>query len=345
MSAVNVLVPVRIYDGLHPVAHPATLRLEGSTVRVIRPAVEQEYPLAELRVSPRIASAARFVTLPDGQELECVDEPWLDALTQQERSEGPVAWLERRAWAAIGSLGLVVLSLVLGYLFVLDALSDRIALAVPIEKERALGERSVASLSGLMPQSQLSDTETEGIRVGFAELLAQVPERAGIRLEFRSSLALGPNAFALPGGIIIVTDQLFGLMSSDEQVLAVLAHELGHVHHRHVLRQAVRSSGTTVIAGTMMGDASSLAGGMSSALVVLNSQYSREFEREADAYAANLLKSVGRSPAVFADALATLQSEQKRRGINPGYSFLASHPGGEERISRARAAASAKPAE
>ncbi len=55
-------------------------------------------------------------------------------------------------------------------------------------------------------------------------------------VEFRASPIIGANAFALPGGIVIVTDQLMQLAEHDDEILAVLAHEIGHVKHRHVLR-------------------------------------------------------------------------------------------------------------
>ncbi len=334
---------VRLCDGRHPLVREASLRLTSTEAVLVGGGFEHSYRLGTLAVSPRIGSAPRFVALPDGGELECADAAWLDSLAQQEASEGPVAWLERRWWAALTAVGVVALSLALVYSFGLDALSDKLVQAIPIARERAFGEQSLRSLDqAVLSPSKLSEERTEDIRQGFAGFCAGIPEGPSLQLEFRDGRLEGANAFTLPGGIIVVTDQLVELMPSNE-VLAVLAHELGHTHYRHVLRQGVKSSGSAIIAGAVMGDASSVAAGTGTALVLLGTQFSREFEREADAYAADLLRKNALSPALFADALVALEDELKRKGIEPGYSFLSTHPGSAERIAQARAGALAPP--
>src|SRR2546430_17108618 len=64
-------------------------------------------------------------------------------------------------------------------------------------------------------------------------------------LEFRQSF-IGANAFALPSGIIVETDDLVRLSRSDGEVLGVLAHELGHVKHRHTMRRLLEGSATAL---------------------------------------------------------------------------------------------------
>ncbi|HEY3665102.1 MAG TPA: M48 family metallopeptidase [Polyangiaceae bacterium] len=335
---------VRLCDGRHPVVYVAVLRLSAEQATLTGDGFERHYPTTSLRVSPRIASAPRFVALPDGGELECDDGVWLDSLPQQERSEGPVAWLERRSWVALAAVAMTALGLVLFYFFGLDALGDRIVTVIPIERELRFGERTLRSLdSGLLERSELTAERTQGIAALFERYSSKTPEHGRVRLEFRNSVVFGPNAFTLPGGIIIVTDQLVSLMSSDEEVMAVLAHELGHAHYRHVLRQTIKSSGTAVLAGVLGGDASSVAGGLSSAFVLLGTKFSREFETQADAYATEMLQKNQLSPALFGDALAALVKDEDRRGAHEGYSFLSDHPGTADRIARARAAASAAP--
>ena len=86
-----------------------------------------------------------------------------------------------------------------------------------------------------------------------------------------------------------------------------------------------------------------MAGGLSTAMVLLNMRFSRDFEAQADDYATDLLRKSGRSPELFASSLALLDEAQKIRGIDNGYSFLSTRPAPEERIARARAAARASP--
>jgi Zn-dependent protease with chaperone function len=342
-EAKGVERPVQLYDGRHPVAYAALLRLSAEQTTLTGEGFERRYEASSLCVSPRIASAPRFVALPDGGELECDDGVWLDSLPQQEASEGPVAWLERRWWAALSAVAMTALGLVFLYFFGLDAFGDRIVRAIPIERELSFGERTLRSLDGnLLRTSELDAERTQAIAALFQRFSSEIPERGRVRLEFRNSEIIGANAFTLPGGIIIVTDQLVNLMPDDE-VMAVLAHELGHAHYRHVLRQAVKSSGTAVLAGTLGGDASSVAGGVSTGFVLLGTKFSREFEVQADAYATDMLQKNQLSPALFGDALAALVKDEERHGIHEGYSFLSDHPGTAERIALARAAASAAP--
>jgi len=334
---------VRLYDGRHPVGYAAALRFSAQQATLSGAGFERHYPTSSLCVSPRIASAPRFVALPDGGELECEDGVWLDSLPQQEASEGPVAWLERRWWAALSAVAMTALGLALFYFFGLDALGDRVVTAIPIERELSFGERTLRSLDGTLLQNTKLDAErAQAVAALFERFSAEIPEHGRVRLEFRNSEAVGANAFTLPGGIIVVTDQLVNLMPDDE-VMAVLAHELGHAHYRHVLRQTVKSSSTAVLAGALGGDASSVAGGVSTAFVLLTTEFSREFEAQADAYAADLLRKNQLSPALFGNALAALVEDEGRHGIHEGYSFLSDHPGTAERIARARAAAGAAP--
>ena len=94
----------------------------------------------------------------------------------------------------------------------------------------------------------------------FAYLVGAMPNSAGFTLEFRNAPVLGPNALTFPGGRIIVTDQLLKALPEDDEALAVIAHELGHAHYRHVLREAVRSASAAVLGGALLGDASSNGG-------------------------------------------------------------------------------------
>ncbi len=95
-----------------------------------------------------------------------------------------------------------------------------------------------------------------------------------------------------------MTDQLAQLFEADAAVLTgVLAHELGHVQHRHGMRMVVQASAIGLVSSLVLGDFSTVLAG---APVLLGQQsYSRDAEREADAYSAAVLKAAGLSPAVM----------------------------------------------
>ena len=112
-------------------------------------------------------------------------------------------------------------------------------------------------------------------------------DQTPVTLHFRNAPDIGANAFALPGGDVVVTDGLVELATSPEQVAAVVAHELGHVAHRHGLRNMVQASILAALVSYWTGDFSSLA--TAGATAVLSAAYSRDFEREADDYGADLV--------------------------------------------------------
>ena len=109
-------------------------------------------------------------------------------------------------------------------------------------------------------------------------------------LEFRKSPAVGPNAFALPGGTVVLLDELVAAARHDDEIVAVLAHEIGHLHGRHTLRHVLQTSVAGVLVAAVVGDVLSLSS-YAAALpaFLLDARYSRAFEREADVFGLALL--------------------------------------------------------
>jgi Zn-dependent protease with chaperone function len=153
------------------------------------------------------------------------------------------------------------------------------------------------------------------------------------KLLFRQGKRIGANAMALPGGTVVVTDELVLLARHDEEILAVLSHELGHVQLKHGLRMALQSLGAGVILVAITGDVGSVsdvAAGLPA--VLMQTGYSRSMEREADDFALHWLQSACVSPQRFADILQRLDTRPGETGM------LDSHPGTAERIRQFNAA-------
>ena len=152
---------------------------------------------------------------------------------------------------------------------------------------------------------------------------------------FRDGQSLGANALALPNGTIIVTDQLVGLAENDEEILGVLAHELGHLKHRHSLRMLIQGSVVGFVLAWYIGDVSTVAAGLPTLL--LQARYSRDHEREADRYAATVLKANAISPQRLADMLGRLEASHtecaaENEPSDNALDYMASHPATRERI-------------
>lgn len=125
--------------------------------------------------------------------------------------------------------------------------------------DEGLGRGALQGLDyAVFEPSRLGPDVQRRLRATFAELVAAAEPETAVRLEFRSGRAMGPNALALPSGIIVVTDELVALAASDQEILAVLAHELGHIEARHAVRSALQNSITPVLVATVTGDLTSV---------------------------------------------------------------------------------------
>ena len=134
------------------------------------------------------------------------------------------------------------------------------------------------------------------------------------------------------GGPILVTDDLVHVLEEDNKILAVMAHEFGHVEERHGLRQVLRVGGMFLIASMVVGADDSMIEELAALAVSTTTLgYSRDFERDADSFAGRLLESAGRSADDLADALEALQ-ENCGEACRSETSWLSTHPAIESRI-------------
>ncbi len=298
-----------------------------------------------VRISPRLGSTLRSLSLNAGGHIECADAPEFDAwFPRQSRIETFADRLERRKSAALGAALATLVGVVLFFKIGLPWIADRVAERIPPAVERSIGAQTVALLdrTALRP-SQLPRIRQQALQAQFRALVAGLPRVGNMRLTLRDAPSIGPNAFALPGGEIVMTDQLVALAGSDAELMAVLAHEAGHHVHRHALRMALENGGVAAVAGFLFGDVSGTSAlSVSIPVLLLNNGYSRAHEREADQFAIDLLRRRGQSPRALADILRRLEAVSG--GSLPGQiSYLSTHPPTPERIDMAERAANIDP--
>lgn len=316
---------------------PGTVRLESEGMVL-------EFAAAELQLSPRLGRMPRTLRLPGEGHLEIADTPALEAwLGGRDKVEGWADWLERRRSAAIGAGVATVLGVVGFFQFGLPWMADRLAPAIPSAIERAVSEQAMDLIDRMHLQpTALPEKRRASLQAKFADLVADLPRSRDYRLEFRSAPKLGANAFVLPNGLVVVTDELVRLAETDAQLLAVLAHEAGHHEQRHGMRRALQSSAVVVVAGFLFGDLSGTGSlSVSIPVILLETGFSREFEREADAFAFTLLARKGGSAADFADIMKRLSDSHGGRDDGGPMGYLSTHPPSAERIDAARKAAEA----
>jgi predicted Zn-dependent protease len=281
-----------------------------------------------------------MLALPDGARIETGDHDAVALLfPPKSRIDAAAFWLESRWAAALATIPVIAGLTWLFVVIVLPLGAGPVAQMISPRIESAIGRQSLAALDrvALNPSTLDPDTQ-EKIERRFRQFVAGEPGEENYDLVFRSG-ALGPNALALPGGIIIVTDDMVRLAPNEGELMAVLAHEIGHVQGRHALRLILQDSGVVVLIAALAGDAVSmsvLAAALPTAL--LQSHYSRQFEEEADEYAFAHLRRHGYSPQLFADMMRRLQhADAKAAGEGGVLRYFSTHPLTEERIERAEA--------
>jgi Zn-dependent protease with chaperone function len=244
-------------------------------------------------------------------------------------SAGMIGW---------GMLGGIVLSVVLAFWLGVPWLARIAAENMPVEWEKSMASGTLASLeSDGFKASEVSSEEQARYRKLFEKVAAGTQYGNPITLEFRSWT--DPNAFAIPGGTVVVTDQMLKLMSTDDEFTAVMAHEVGHLEKRHGIRSVLQQGGAWLVVSLLVGDSSGLAA-VATALpsVLIESAYSRDFEREADVYAFARLNAMNISPKAFASLMRKMKA-QADAGEPGALKYFSSHPPTDERIEAAEAAA------
>jgi predicted Zn-dependent protease len=218
------------------------------------------------------------------------------------------------------------------------------------EGEREIGRQEARRLEariGFVRDPRLTDyVEAVGRR------LATLSPRRDVSWVFAVVDAPEANAFALPGGYVLVTRGLLALMNSEDELANVLGHEMGHVAARHAVQRLSASVPFSIVSGVgalatgivspQLGEAVAGIGQVAGALAL--APYGRHQEREADRVGQEMAAAAGWDPAGMASFLATLDRDQALNGTDPGHAgFLDTHPATSERILETSARALALP--
>ncbi len=341
----NATITGTLFDGDTLTPRPIALETDGRRVRSLTAGLELDVPLDGLRASDRLASLPRFLYLPDGRTVETADNDTIDALLAGQKRARHIAlihWLEVHSRAAATATVLLVTILAGVLWWGLPVLARQAAFAAPAAIEQQAGRTALATLNRMLAQTRLQPAERARAVTQLNRLLAARPLPVQPQLVFRSMDGSYPNAFALPGGLIVISDELITLASNDE-LAAVLAHEIGHWQLRHGLQGVLRNSAALLVVCTVTGDLTGLttfAGTLP--FTLLQRGYSREFEEEADAYALDLLRQARIDVVHLATILKKLEEARPKQGQD--FTYLSTHPATADRITQIHARRAALPA-
>jgi len=143
-----------------------------------------------------------------------------------------------------------------------------------------------------------------------------------------------PNAFALPGGRILVTTGLFAMADRPEEIAGVLAHEIAHVARRHGLRKIITTAGPYYVLKVFISDERGFLSLISQGSQLLVRQsFSRELEREADDAGWHYLEAANIDPRGLADFLKRFMADRLTQTLEKSpLRILSDHPPTTERV-------------
>ena len=243
----------------------------------------------------------------------------LEAAEQAAGAGYEAIWAEVRAHASKrrfsegGLWGLLIASVVLGIWGLFWLADDGVDFAVdklPTSVDRTLGDSARDSLSDF--GEPVKDEEVRALCMAiFDALKVHAPQDQGFEYRLEVLENEMPNAFAMPGGQMVILTGLLEILDTPEEVAGVLAHELAHVYRRHSLKRLLQATGLITLGQIAMGDVAGAAGMLAGAAGMAALQhYSREAEEDADRQGTELMHRAGIDPENLAEAFRKLQVHQ-----------------------------------
>ena len=334
----------------------ATMRVDvrfGADGLQILPAGERGAPLVwpygSLRSSVPLRSDAPDVLLslkPTGTQTLFVADPAFSRSLRARTSELSPA-RQRLLGLRTGAVFAVLAAVIVGTGWYLEFRpSQTLARLMPQKMRETMGRNVVASISGGMRQCETAAGRAALDRLTQRLVASGTDQPMPVRVVM-VDWAL-PNAFAAPGGQLVLTRGLVATAGSSDEVAGVLAHELGHALELHPESGLIRSVGLS-LAGDLLFAGAGRGGNLGIALMSL--RYSRVAEREADVHAVRILQNAGISAKGFGDFFERIEAtygvprQQKKAGATEKRSgsvvarletILSTHPLTKERLAMVR---------
>ena len=327
-------IEAQLFDGKSSKEHSVVIeftadrriKIESHTIDVRLEAVE---------IATRLGNTPRLLKFPNGIRCKSSENDAIDAILKRLNvKESPIHKLERSWKMALASIVLIATVILFMLTIGADYTASFLAQKLP---EHTLDKASKNTLQMLdkkyLHKSNLTAAKKAKIRALFQRLVGNDKR---YHLYFRSSPQMGPNAFALPNGDVVVIDALVYLDKDPNLygLLGVLAHEKGHVVYKHGLKGLIKGAIVASIVGYVSGDLSYITTALPT--MILTSRYSREFESQADSYAKSELRKLGISTKPLAKLFINLEKfihkKEKGKSSSEYFPWLSNHPVTSKRI-------------
>lgn len=351
---------VDYFDGQRAKAHRVSMWIENGMLQLSGRELIRQVPMSKVDWPERTRYGARQAHFADGGSVQALRESdWDDWLKAHRPDEALVVRVQQSwRWTMLATVLLLMVT-VMGYWWGLPLAARAITPFIPTTVDKQIGSTALHAMDAQwLKPSKLSQADQASWRGRFEQATSrylarqkQAQPATSFQWYFRQA-PIGPNAFALPDGSIVVTDELIALLQDREDVLlGVLGHEVGHVTLRHGMRTLIQTGLLGAATSVALGDFSSVLAGAPALIGHL--AYSRDFEREADDAAISFMRANDIRPSVMVElfqrlasyrlaheskgAASNADSDAKANAAPIGIAF-SSHPADRERIARFKAA-------
>jgi beta-barrel assembly-enhancing protease len=333
-------VNATFFDGKVSRAHPAHYTRTPHSVQITYTDTDQidhvvDWPLAEAKLAswnPAGKTRLQFGPFPhqylDVETADYTDNFLKNGLLPNPARTGLYEFVLSKGFRGVVIVGIAAVAILwLLYAYGVPAMSVQVARQMPAEQEVQLGDLLYKQLEST---GQITENKEQTKR------LNQFWRETGVKTRLPIQIAVvnnsDVNAFAVPGGRVVVFTGILKKFKRPEQLAALLAHEAAHVENRHSLQQLIRSLAAYGIMAVMFGDISGLTAVLAqNADNLISLSYSRQHEAEADAFAVTQLARHGINPM---GAVWLMEALPTDGDVIP--TLLRSHPHNAERVSATR---------
>ncbi|OGQ52259.1 MAG: hypothetical protein A3J24_02755 [Deltaproteobacteria bacterium RIFCSPLOWO2_02_FULL_53_8] len=330
------------YDGLSARRYDVTVKLTNAAIQITKDDQSVvDWPFKEITLHHgHLASKA--MRLERGRERLNIHAPDFPAAFKAASPEHASHWgtkKERKKNAHYAALIIALIaSLAALYLWIIPFGADYAAATIPPSWESSLGESVVNDFTDHFPQcADPKITKPVDSIVTRLETAAQ-PHPYKFKVYIVKSDMI--NAFAAPGGHIIIFTGLLEKTKRPEELAGVLGHEAQHILKRHATKSLFQNLSTHVLITLFTGGSSNTAGLVNTFATM---RYSRVAETEADDTGFKLLQKAKIDPTGMAAFFKVIEKREKKVKIPKVFSYISTHPDTAGRISRIEAAINANP--
>lgn len=306
----------------------------------------------EIRVSMGGASNRLvFFTHPSYSEWnfytndrQILNDPYLKATPSVERLLKTARRKRTIGWGILSLVAAIIIAVPLFLVLRMDLVTGAIAPQIPVSWETSLGESALAQYrvgANFMDEEKAE----EALKPMVSALIEALPsDRYSYQFSIVNESSI--NAFALPGGKIVIHSALILKAQTAEELLGVLAHEMMHIEEQHGVRNVIGAAGIYILISGVLGDVNGVLALLSSAApLLLNQSYSRRYEQQADTKGLELLIDADINPRGLVDffdklkaqedeQLAEIDDENAKVVIEQAMGYLSTHPATDSRIAR-----------